>query len=108
MITDRLYQQEAGFYSFKMKDTADLRKSRNLNESESLGLVVDWSNNTINMFNRQESRLERSFYRALHELQPMREDYPRPVSAQESHSLDVHVVGHRQNRLVALRGADHR
>ena len=24
----RLYQQEAGFYSFKMKDTADLRKSR--------------------------------------------------------------------------------
>src|SRR5436305_7418396 len=72
----RLYQQEAGFYSFKMKDTADLRKSRNLNESESLGLVVDWSNNTINMFNRQESRLERSFYRALHELQRLRKDRP--------------------------------
>jgi hypothetical protein len=72
----RLYHQEGGFYSFKMKDTADSRKSRHLNDSESMGLVASWRNNTLNMFNRQEARLERSFYRALHELQRLRKERP--------------------------------
>ena len=32
------------------------------------------STDTLGMFNRQESRLERTFYRALHELQRLRKD----------------------------------
>src|ERR1700737_3346483 len=61
----RLYHAEAGFYSYKLKDTAD----RKLDESAHMGLVVDWSNATLATFNRQEARLERTFYKALHELQ---------------------------------------
>jgi hypothetical protein len=63
-----------------MKDTADYRKSAHLNESESLGLVADWSKDTLNMFNRQEARLERSFYRALHELQRLRKERPAKLA----------------------------
>ena len=65
----RLYHAEAGFYTFKMKDTADSKKSRNLDDAEHMGLIADWNNKTLDMFSRQEGRLERSFYRALHELQ---------------------------------------
>jgi hypothetical protein len=76
----RLYHQEGGFYSFKLKDTTDFRKSRRLDDSESLGLVTDWSKETLNMFNRQEARLERSFYRALHELQRLRKERPAELA----------------------------
>src|SRR6266581_1657230 len=64
----RLYHAERGFYTFKMKDTIDSKKSRNLDDAGHMGLIADWSNNTLDMFNRQEARMERSFYRALHEL----------------------------------------
>jgi hypothetical protein len=70
----RLYHAEAGFYAFKLKDTADSKKSRNLDDAAHLGLVADWNNKTLDMFNRQEGRLERSFYRALHELQRLRKE----------------------------------
>ncbi len=70
----RLYHQEAGFYAYKMKDTADYRKNHNVDDSESMGLIADWSAKTLYMFNRQEGRLERTFYRALHELQRLRKE----------------------------------
>ena len=65
----RLYHAEAGFYTFKIKDTVDSKKSRNLDDAAHMGLIADWNNKTLDMFNRQEARLERTFYRALHELQ---------------------------------------
>src|SRR6266702_3846173 len=34
----RLYHQEAGFYTFKMKDTIDSKKSRNLDDAGHMGL----------------------------------------------------------------------
>jgi hypothetical protein len=61
----RLYRVEGGFYSFKMKDTADNRKELKLNDTEWMGYVASLSTATLPMFNRQEGRLERSFYRAL-------------------------------------------
>ena len=70
----RLYHQEAGFYTYKMGDTADSRKNRNLDDSGHMGLVADWSNQTLAMFARQEARLERTFYRALHELKRLRSE----------------------------------
>ena len=70
----RLYHAEAGFYTYKTKDTLDSKKRRNLDDASHLGLVADWSNKTLDMFSRQEARLERSFYRALHELQRLRKE----------------------------------
>jgi hypothetical protein len=70
----RLYHVEAGFYAYKMKDTADYSKSQKLDDSERLGLIADWGKDTLGMFNRQEARLERTFYRALHELQRLRKE----------------------------------
>src|SRR5260370_6175847 len=61
----RLYHAEAGFYTYKTNDTLDCKKKRNLDDASHLGLVADWSNKTLDMFSRQEARLERSFYRAL-------------------------------------------
>jgi hypothetical protein len=70
----RLYHVESGFYSFKMKDTFDSKNSRKLDDAGHMGLIADWNNKTLDMFNRQEGRLERSFYRALHELQRLHKD----------------------------------
>jgi hypothetical protein len=69
----RLYHAEAGFYSYKLKDTADQSARHKLDDSAHLGLVTDWSQSTLATFTRQESRLERTFYRALHELQRLRQ-----------------------------------
>jgi hypothetical protein len=70
----RLYHQEAGFYTYKMKDLADSKKSRNLDDASYMGLIADWNTKTLDMFNRQEARMERTFYRALHELQRLRKE----------------------------------
>src|SRR5260370_16030707 len=68
----RLYHAEAGYYTYKLKDTADQAARHKLDNSAHLGLVTDWSQSTMATFTRQESRLERTFYKALHELQRLR------------------------------------
>jgi hypothetical protein len=70
----RLYHAEAGFYSFKLKQTADNRTELKLNDAERMGYMAYLSTDELGMFNRQEARLERSFYRALHELQRLRKE----------------------------------
>src|SRR6202158_95912 len=70
----RLYHVEGGFYTFKMKDTVDNRKELKLNDAERMGYVTYLSPETLGTFNRQENRLERIFYRALHELQRLRKE----------------------------------
>jgi hypothetical protein len=65
----RLYHAEAGFYTYELKNLADLDKGFNLDDAARLGRAAHWGSQTLEMFNRQEGRLERSFYRALHELQ---------------------------------------
>src|SRR2546421_9691566 len=69
----RLYHAEAAFSASKLKTIAETEVGRKLKDSERLGLVNDWSKDTMATFNRQESRLERTFYRALHELQRLRQ-----------------------------------
>ena len=70
----RLYHVEASYYAFRLKDTADSRKDLKLNDTERMGYVAYLSDKTPDMFGRQEGRLERSFYRALHELQRIRKE----------------------------------
>ena len=70
----RLYHVEAGFYTYKVKTLTEFGKNLNLNDAERLGRAADCGEKTLNMFNRQEGRLERSFYRALHELQRLRKE----------------------------------
>jgi hypothetical protein len=72
----RLYHAEAGFYTYKMGDTADSRKARGLDDDSHRGLVADRSNQTLDMFHRQEVRLERTFHKALHELKRLQAQRP--------------------------------
>jgi hypothetical protein len=65
----RLYHQEAGFYTCQLQSLEGMRKNLNLDDAGRMGHAAAWSESTLNMFNRQEARLERTFYRALHELQ---------------------------------------
>ena len=70
----RLYHAEAGFYTYKVEDTADSKKRYNLDDASHMGLISDWNNKTLDTFSRNEGRLERSFYRALHELQRLHKE----------------------------------
>jgi hypothetical protein len=87
----RLYHAEAGFYAFKLKDTADNRKDLKLDDAEHMGLIADWNNKTLDMFNRQEGRLERSFYRALHELQRLRKERESNLASVLQATTEEHV-----------------
>src|SRR5947209_15620412 len=57
----RLYHAEAGYYTYKMKDTTDQAGRYKLDDFAHLGLVTDWSQSSLATFNRQETRLERTF-----------------------------------------------
>jgi hypothetical protein len=51
-----------------------MQKDLNLDDAGRMGHAAAWSESTLGMFNRQEGRLERTFYRALHELQRLRKE----------------------------------
>ena len=70
----RLYHQEAGFYVSELKILASIQKDLNLDDHGRMGHAAGWSEKTLGLFNRQEGRLERTFYRALHELQRLRKE----------------------------------
>ena len=70
----RLYHVEGGFYAFQQKYHADHCAHLKLTDTERMGYIADCGNKTLDMFNRQEGRLERTFYRALHELQRLRKE----------------------------------
>ena len=70
----RLYHQESGFYTSKLKTLASIQKDLNLDDAGRMGHAAGWSESTLGLFNRQEGRLERTFYRALHELQRLRKE----------------------------------
>jgi len=70
----RLYHQEAGFYTSKLKILASIQEDLNLDDAGRMGHAAGWSESTLGLFNRQEGRLERTFYRALHELQRLRKE----------------------------------
>src|ERR1700686_4369388 len=70
----RLYHQEAGFYTSKLKTLASIQKDLNLDDAGRMGHAAGWSASTLGLFNRHGARLERTFYRALHELQRLRKE----------------------------------
>src|ERR1700680_267915 len=70
----RLYHQEAGFYTSQLKTLASIQKDLNLDDAGRMGHAAGWSESTLALFHRQEARLERTFYRALHELQRLRKE----------------------------------
>src|ERR1700680_4112858 len=70
----RLYRQEAGFYTCQLQSLVGMQKDLNLDDAGRMGHAAAWSESKLNMFNRQEARLERTFYRALHELQRLRKE----------------------------------
>src|SRR5271155_3070673 len=70
----RLYNMEAGYYNARLKELANYADEEKLNNSTRLGLVADSQNQTMALIGRQEARLERSYYRALHELQRLRKE----------------------------------
>jgi hypothetical protein len=70
----RLYHQEAGLYIYELKTIKELQTG--LDNAGSLALAAIRGHKTLETFNRQENRLERTFYRALHELQRLRKERP--------------------------------
>ena len=68
----RVYNMEAGFYNAGLQELTDYACNKNLDLSTRLGKVAKHNNNTIALIGRQEARLERTYYRALHELQRLR------------------------------------
>jgi hypothetical protein len=96
----RLYHAEASFHAGRMKEMAhDKWTGATVDDSTCLGLVNHRNKDTMATFHRQESRLERTFYHALHELQRLRKlalvsqaDVAQ-VSGQPAQQInDIHVV----------------
>ena len=82
----RLYHVEAGFYTYKLKILSDTGNRLKLDDFARLGMVADCNNGTLTTLNRQEARLERSFYKALQELQRIRTLRPANVEKQTQKS----------------------
>jgi hypothetical protein len=73
----RLYNHEAGFYLEGLKSLASVNKQDIHNQSSLLtGHLGAWDANAQASLHRQEVRLERTFYRAIHELQRLRKACP--------------------------------
>jgi hypothetical protein len=85
----RAYRMEAGFLNLRLIDTRDDAENdyTNLHDSDRLALAIQARANTLNILNRHEARLERSFYRALHELQRLQAQ--RPEKAEEPKRVET-------------------
>jgi len=69
----RLYHVESGFYSLGLADLAEkAQEYRNISDAFRQAMVVERSSRVLDGFSRIEARLERSFYKALHELERLR------------------------------------
>jgi hypothetical protein len=69
----RLYNMEAGYYKVRMSNEAEYTREK-LDDAGLLGKVASNSGDTMALIGRQEARLERTYYRALHELQRLRKE----------------------------------
>jgi hypothetical protein len=70
----RAYNMEAGFYNVVLKELDGYEPNRNLDHSSRLAKVAGHSANTMAVIGCQVARIERSYYRALHELQRLRKE----------------------------------
>ena len=93
----RLYHAEAAYYAKDMKFLKERNSKEDLDDHTLTGLSINRNQDTASTFRRQEASLERSFYRALHELQRLR--------AQRSKlALDSHPVPTQAEPQASARG----
>lgn len=80
----RLYEVEAGYYALRLDDLAEEIEEdyEKLSAASQLALVVKNDHRGLDNLSRLEARLERSFYKALHELQHIRAQRPAIVQKQ--------------------------
>ena len=77
----RLYHAEAAFGAKKLKDIGE--SNPRLDDAGCIGMINYCGTETMMMFHRQESRLERTFYKALQELQRLRALRPAAPAAED-------------------------
>jgi hypothetical protein len=70
----RVYNMEAGYYAKRLSEMAKYAAEEKLEHAKRLGIAANTDSNPIAMIGRQEARLERTYYRALHELQRLRKE----------------------------------
>jgi len=83
----RLYQVEAGFFRLALIDAAEDAEDKyeSLDDAGRLAYIVErdsGSSSTRENLSRIEARLERSFYKALRELQRLHADRPKKMENQ--------------------------
>jgi len=80
----RLYHVEAAFLNLSLGEYAEDpgEQYENLDDVGRLAYVVAHSDQTLTNLSRFEARLERSFYKALRELQRLRADRPQKMANQ--------------------------
>lgn len=95
----RLYNMEAGFFTLRLDDLKSSIKDYRgrLDDSGRLALVAHYDSTgakTLSNLSRFEARLERTFYRALHELQRLRAERPTKMEKQtQIHPQPQPVMG---------------
>src|SRR5215469_13461177 len=81
----RLYHAEAAYYAKQTKFLKQWHSKENFDDHTLTGMAINENQDTASTFRRQETSLERSFYRALHELQRLR-------ARRSKLALDSHVA----------------
>ena len=76
----RLYHAEAAFCAYEMKSLAELNSPKQLGDHTLTGMAVNANQDTASTFRRQEAALERTFYRAFHELQRLHAKRPAKLA----------------------------
>jgi hypothetical protein len=76
----RLYHAEAAFLARERKSRAKWHSETMLDDRTLTGMAINANQNTVSTFRRQEASLERTFYRAMHELERLRARRPAKLA----------------------------
>jgi hypothetical protein len=76
----RLYHAEAAFLARERKFLAEWNSKTKLDDRTLTGMAVNANRDTVSTFRRQEAALERTFYRAMHELEHIRARRPAALA----------------------------
>jgi hypothetical protein len=68
----RLYHAEAAFLARERKSQAEWHSKTKLDDHTLTGMAINSNKDTVSTFRRQEAALERTYHRALHELERVR------------------------------------
>ena len=94
----RLYHAEAAFLARERKSRAEVHSETKFDDHTLTGMAIKSNQDTVSTFRRQEASLERTFYRALRELERLRArrpahlalvSYPAPENTQVPEINDI-------------------